>query len=742
MAYYEAFNNQRPCLQLAVEAIEEVTKTGGEDGDLEIDSAWSHIHFAFANITEDFKVDMTGVEDEFEAFKRLKPPSGYEGVIKQKVLSFGGWSFSTGRDSYAIFRKGVTNAQRSRFATNVVNFAKDNDLDGLDFDWEYPSAPDIPGIPPGDPGDGERYLDFLKEVRDQLPSDKTLSVAVPSSYWYLKGFPIKEISDVVSYMVFMTYDLHGQWDWNNSHAADGCDGSACLRSHVNMTEIALAFSMITKAGVANNKIFGGVASYGRSFEMEDPSCHGPECKFTGPESGAMAGKCTRTPGYIAEAEIYQWLEDGNEDITTYYDDASAAMIAYSANGTWMSYNNKTHRSSRLVDWWYEGHFAGTALWALDLTEFVSQYPNGTRIEPTYPVNCTRSFDDLDDLASATGIEDECMNIYILQALSGNLTASLDKYQDQLDHDYDEKFGWYEDAIRESAPQSLESFVQANASSYFDCIVNEWGRNYTDRGCFSNSYSEEEVYWTPRNTTQFEADLFAASGISADWLAYGHHKDRIRSAKSGVSWTATYYGAPYLKDDFQISNPKDMIAKRLSAIADFHESLDFTAFLANESMYMGDVSDAVDGASLVVFMISSSVASMSQVAHVGEDYEDERIKTLIVLFVSAVLFIIPGLQEGAEILELVQIANMLRMVGTVGDVAMSAYDVIQAKDNAPAAVFAALLGGLGALNMVKAPESFGTAAKARRGMSAEHVETLGTEVKGGMGQVEQLVKRCF
>lgn len=100
--------------------------------------------------------------------------------------------------------------------------------------------------------------------------------------------------------------------------------------------------MITKAGVPNNKIFGGVASYGRLFEIEDLSCHGPGCKFTSPESRAIMGGCTRTPGYIAEAEIYWWLENGGEDITTYYNDASAAIITYLVNGTWVSYNNKTH----------------------------------------------------------------------------------------------------------------------------------------------------------------------------------------------------------------------------------------------------------------------------------------------------------------------------------------------------------------------------------------------------------------
>jgi GH18 family chitinase len=79
-------------------------------------------------------------------------------------------------------------------------------------------APDIPGIPAGDAGDGGRYLSFLKRVRQLLPSEKTLSIAAPASYWYLKGFPIKEISDVVDYIVYMTYDLHGQWDFNNAWA--------------------------------------------------------------------------------------------------------------------------------------------------------------------------------------------------------------------------------------------------------------------------------------------------------------------------------------------------------------------------------------------------------------------------------------------------------------------------------------------------------------------------------------------
>lgn len=38
----------------------------------------------------------------------------------------------------------------------------------------------------------------------------TLSMAAPASYWYLKAFPIHNMSSYVDYIVYMTYDLHGK----------------------------------------------------------------------------------------------------------------------------------------------------------------------------------------------------------------------------------------------------------------------------------------------------------------------------------------------------------------------------------------------------------------------------------------------------------------------------------------------------------------------------------------------------
>ncbi|MBE3041989.1 hypothetical protein IMZ48_05285 [Candidatus Bathyarchaeota archaeon] len=128
-----------------------------------------------------------------------------------KVVSFGGWGYSTSPETFHIFREGVNEDNRQAFADNMVQFLKDHNIDGLDFDWEYPGEPDIDDIPKGSPEDGGNYLEFLKLVREQLPEGKTLSVALPASYWYLKLFPVEDMGPVLDYVIYMAYDLHGQW---------------------------------------------------------------------------------------------------------------------------------------------------------------------------------------------------------------------------------------------------------------------------------------------------------------------------------------------------------------------------------------------------------------------------------------------------------------------------------------------------------------------------------------------------
>ncbi|KAJ1661779.1 hypothetical protein EV178_006410 [Coemansia sp. RSA 1646] len=276
VGYYESWSTSWNCMNGGLNSIDW--------------NEYSHIHYSFADIGTDLNVLLdSNASNEFEEFKSLFNIS--------KVLSFGGWGVSTDVATYQHLRNAMLPTNVDKTVGNLVKFTNDNGLDGLDIDWEYPSAPDIPGIPAGLPADGPNYLAFLKKLRAALPSSKTLSIAAPASYWYLKNFPIVEMSQYLDYIVYMTYDLHGQWDYNIPSVGN------YLKCHTNWTETQQALTLITHAGVASNKVLLGMGAYGRSFKQTDPNCGGSTCTFTGPESGATPGKCTNTPGYISLAEI-------------------------------------------------------------------------------------------------------------------------------------------------------------------------------------------------------------------------------------------------------------------------------------------------------------------------------------------------------------------------------------------------------------------------------------------------------
>jgi GH18 family chitinase len=99
-------------------------------------------------------------------------------------------------------------------------------------------APEIMvnGNPIEQAGDGIAYFQFLSTLKQKLGSDKSVSIAAPASYWYLRAFPIQAIAAVTDYIVYMTYDLHGQWDAGNVNAFDSCASGRCIRSHGELSD--------------------------------------------------------------------------------------------------------------------------------------------------------------------------------------------------------------------------------------------------------------------------------------------------------------------------------------------------------------------------------------------------------------------------------------------------------------------------------------------------------------------------
>lgn len=145
VAYFEAFDQERACMRMQVRDIGP--------------GVYTHVHFAFATVTESFGVNISESENQFYMFLEM---TGF-----RKVLSFGGWAFSTDQDTFQRLRQATNSQNRENFVDNLIGFLGSHDSDGLDFDWEYPGAPDIPDITPGSPHEGSNYLAFLKLLKSK-----------------------------------------------------------------------------------------------------------------------------------------------------------------------------------------------------------------------------------------------------------------------------------------------------------------------------------------------------------------------------------------------------------------------------------------------------------------------------------------------------------------------------------------------------------------------------------------------
>ncbi|KAI0968045.1 glycosyl hydrolases family 18-domain-containing protein [Xylaria arbuscula] len=172
-------------------------------------------------------------------------------------------------------------------------------------------------------------------------------------------------------IVFLTYDLHGQWDSGNAYANPGCPTGNCLRSDVNLTETINSLSLITKAGVPSNKVVVGVTSYGRSFQMTTPGCTTETCTFTGAagESEAKPGRCTGTAGILSDAEIREILSDSSRVTTSYVDASSNKNILVYDEVQWVGYMDQETLATR-TGLYKSLKMGGTTNWAIDQESFM------------------------------------------------------------------------------------------------------------------------------------------------------------------------------------------------------------------------------------------------------------------------------------------------------------------------------------------------------------------------------------
>ncbi|EAU33975.1 conserved hypothetical protein [Aspergillus terreus NIH2624] len=747
VTYYEAYNMDRDCLNMDVREI--------NDDDL------THVHFAFAGLTSNIEIMFDdSYKDQFGAFIEMHAPW-------KKILSFGGWAESTDAATFQRYKDVVKPENRERFANNVVAFVNKHKLDGIDFDWEYPGATDIPGVPGGQ-GETDHYLNFLKLMREKL-GDKSLSIALPASYWYLKPFPVEKMAKYLDYFIYMTYDLHGQWDFGNKNASPGCANGNCLRSHVNKTETHDALAMITKAGVPANQVVVGVSSYGRSFGMADPNCTGPMCKFTG------SFNCTNTSGYISNAELMLLSDnallgyDGYHARSWHDDDSDSDIMVYGEDEhahSWVAYMSEDTKAGRIE--WVKGlNFGGVSDWAIDLGDWYdgvdpddhsssALLAGGRTFDGCPSNNWPDTLDELNDNLDKIAVD--CGSQAVVHVLLMQVNDAVSNYKAISSGDYDEKFKYYAKWIRDGINDSLDKFMRQNGSKHMDCEWKDAGVSGSGpctemkRGSLNGN---QYVTWKMRDEDGFYKDLLADYGIQKDWIQWKGSVQKVLPCNCpqvgenclmcspGVQYGEIYYNYPCRKDnddDIAVPNPKTIIDSSIPNITSLSSVMLSSYFDMRTFTLDADYGDVATSFSMPVFMLQDATEQMKTIKKIGAEVEAAEKKQLIMGILTIVFMVIPFAGDAAAALGgAAAIARMALVIGEAGNAALSIADMIDDPSSAPFAIVGLLLGAGTAGRPTRS--AFKQAADARRALSADKLMLFSDTFRRKDSIVQNIVKRC-
>ncbi|KAF9696769.1 hypothetical protein EKO04_005748 [Ascochyta lentis] len=120
------------------------------------------------------------------------------------------------------------------------------------------------------------------------------------------------------------------------------DDTGALTKHIvtifttDITEIEKNLKPLWFDNVDPRKIVMGLAYYGRTYTLADPSCGKMGCSFV-PDKGGAGGSCTNFPGILSNREIKRIIKD--EGIKPYLNET--AMVKYFTYGgnSWVGYDD-------------------------------------------------------------------------------------------------------------------------------------------------------------------------------------------------------------------------------------------------------------------------------------------------------------------------------------------------------------------------------------------------------------------
>ncbi|KAK5662511.1 hypothetical protein OQA88_8423 [Cercophora sp. LCS_1] len=341
--------------------------------------SYTHINFAFAFI-DPVKFTVASMNPgDADLYRRVTDLKRlYPGL--EVWIAIGGWTHNDpDQPTATTFSDLAASPARQRiFHASLVNFMNTYGFDGVDIDWEYPVAEERSGTPQ----DRANFVSWMANMRSYFASTGRkygISLTLPASFWYLQHFDIVNLERHIDWFNMMSYDLHGTWDANNVYMGPYVAG------HTNLTEIDLALKLLWRNNINPEKVVLGLGFYGRSFQLENPNCKAPGCRFSGPAPG---GPCTQSAGTLSYGEIKKLVDSGAG--TSVLDNSAAVRILTwnEGGGThWVSYDDQQTIQMKL-DYADRNCLGGKMVWAVstdDLSGTLSSYLNPGKVASLPPV---------------------------------------------------------------------------------------------------------------------------------------------------------------------------------------------------------------------------------------------------------------------------------------------------------------------------------------------------------------------
>ena len=375
--------------------------------DLQWDSI-THIQYSFAMVDPSTNKITLGdkhaaIEEDFAGYDlsykgkkvELDPSLPYKGhfnvlqTMKKSypdvdlLISVGGWAGSRG-----FYTMLDTDAGINTFADSCVDFIRQYGFDGVDIDFEYPSATSQSGNPddfdlsePRRSKLNERYNILIKTLREKIDEaakadgkDYLLTAAVTASPWVLGGVSDNSYAKYLDFLSVMSYDYHGGWNEYVEHLA-GIYPNAEDRETVSqiMPTLCMDWAYRYYRGVLpSEKILMGIPYYTRGWENVQGGTNGLHGTSKTPASGKynIWGDDLDGDGNLEPAGANPlWhvlnLMENDPNLKVYWDDVSKVPYVWQNNEkVFLSFENEKSIDARL-DYIKDKNLGGALIWVMN-----------------------------------------------------------------------------------------------------------------------------------------------------------------------------------------------------------------------------------------------------------------------------------------------------------------------------------------------------------------------------------------